>query len=102
MLYSEYPLEMQPAFLDLYGSACVWHEDADTFRMNQKKPDEVWTQSDLERLLTLKRVSILDVITEFGLCNQGAPIPMAEPRAIGEEYRLPSRVIAVKARGGGV
>jgi hypothetical protein len=99
MFYSEYPLEMRPSFLDLYGSACVWHEDADAFRKNRTKPDEVWTQSDLEWLLTLKRVRILDVMTEFGLCNQGAPIPMTEPRTIGEENRLPSRVIAVKARG---
>ena len=67
--------------------------------MHRTSPDEVWSQSDLERLLALKRVSIADVMTEFGLCNQGSPIPMSVPQAIGEELRLPSRVIAVKARG---
>jgi len=99
MFYSEHPFGTQQSFLDPSGSACVWREDADAFRMYRASPDKVWSQSDLKNLLTLKRVSISDVMTEFGLCNQGAPISMSEPRAIGEEFRLPSRVIAVKARG---
>jgi hypothetical protein len=99
MFYSEHPFGTQPSFLDESGSACVWHEDTNAFRMHRAKPDEVWTQGDLERLLTVKRVSIADVMTEFGLCNQGAPIPIIEPRVIGDEFRLPRRVIAVKARG---
>lgn len=99
MFYSEHPFGTQPSFLDPSGSACVWYEDTDAFRMHRTRPDEVWSQSELERLLTLKRVSISDVMTEFGLCNQGTPIRMTEPRAIGEEFRLPSRVIAIRSRG---
>lgn len=99
MFYSEHPFGTQPSFLDPSGSACVWHKDTDAFRMRRARPDDIWSQSDLERLLTLKRVSISEVMTEFGLCNEGAPITMSEPRSIGEEFRLPSRVIAVKARG---
>ncbi len=99
MFYSEHPFGTQPSFLDESGSSCVWHEDTNAFRMQRTRPDEVWSQNDLERLLTVKRVSVSDVMTEFGLCNQGTPIPISEPRAIGEQFRLPSRVIAVKARG---
>lgn len=99
MFYSEHPFGTQPSFLDPSGSACVWHEDTDAFRMDRTRPDEVWSQSDLARLLTLKRVSISDVMTEFGLCNQGTPIRMSEPCAIREKFRLPSRVIAIQSRG---
>jgi hypothetical protein len=97
MFYCEYPLGVQPSFLDPNGSSCLWHKDTDAFRMQRQEPDETWSQAELERLLTSKRLSIVDVMTEFGLCNQGRPILMDEPRAIGREFRLPNQVLAIKA-----
>lgn len=99
MFYSEHPFGTQPPFLDASGSSCVWHEDTDAFRLHRQKPDDVWSQADLEKLLTLKRVSIGEVMNEFGLCNQGIAIPMSDPREIGHEFRLPSKLLAIKAGG---
>lgn len=99
MFYSEHPFGTQPSFLDPTGSACVWHKDTNAFRMVRTRPDEIWSQRDLEKLLMTKRVSISEILTDFGLCNQGVRIQMTDPRAIGKEFRLPSRIIAVKARG---
>jgi hypothetical protein len=99
MFYSEHPLGTQPSFLDADGSSCVWHEDTNLFRAHRLEPDDVWTQSDLQKLLSSKRVSIAEVMTEFGLCNQGKPFPMSEPREIGHEFRLPSNLLAINAGG---
>jgi len=99
MFYTEHPFGTQPPYLNGDGSACVWHADAEAFRMRRQDPDSVWTQGELEKLLLTKRITIGDVMKEFGLCNQGSPIPMGEPREIGHEFRLPSELLAIKAVG---
>ena len=97
MFYSEHVFGTQPSFLDPDGSSCVWHDDTDTFRKHRPKPEGIWSQAELQKLLTTKRKTISQVMNEFGLCNQGKPIRMVDPAEIGREFRLPPRLLAINA-----
>ena len=97
MFYSEHPFASQPPFLDANGSSCVWHDDTDAFRKQRPDPDAVWSQAELQKLLTTKRVSIAEVMLEFGICNQGKPIQMVGAAKIGRQFRLPQRLLAIDA-----
>jgi hypothetical protein len=97
MFYSEHAFGAQPPFLDPDGSSCVWHEDTEAFCNHRPNPDGVWSQAELQKLLTTKRVSISEVMNEFGMCNQGKPIRMVDPAEIGREFRLPPRLLAINA-----
>lgn len=97
MFYTEYPFGEQPSFLDSNGSSCIWHGDAAAFMKHRLNPDDIWTQLELQTLLASKSVNISSVMAEFGLCNQGQPIQMARPEAIGQEFRLPQRLLAISA-----
>lgn len=97
MFYSEHAFGAQPLFLNADGSSCVWHDDTDAFRQHRPNPDGVWSQTELQKLLTSKRVSIAEVMHEFGVCNQGKPIQMVGPAEIGREFRLPQRLLAINA-----
>jgi hypothetical protein len=97
MFYSEYAFGAQPPFLDANGSSCVWHEDADAFRKHRPSPESLWSQADLQKLLSAHQVNIAEVMKELGICNQGKPIRMVEPAAIGREFRLPPRLLTINA-----
>lgn len=99
MFYNEYEFGAQPAFLDQHGSSCVWRDDAATFKSKRQKPDRLWSQDELKTLLQAKQLTIGAVMREFGICTQGQAIPIAEPKAIGEEFRLPPQLLAIKATG---
>lgn len=99
MFYNEYAFGTQPPFLDQEGSSCVWYEDADSFKAGRTNPDAVWSQDDLKTLLKAKQTTIGGVMAAFGLCTKGQPIHMAEPEAVGREFRLPRQVLAIKATG---
>lgn len=97
MFYCEYPFGSEPAYLDEFGSSCVWQEEAEVFRTNRPHPDAVWSQQELQRLLHSNRKGISAVINEFGLCKKGQPIPMIDPVGIGREFRLPQKLLAITA-----
>jgi hypothetical protein len=99
MFYAEHRFGKQPPYLNGNGSSCIWHADAEAFRMGRQDPDAVWTQGELQKLLLTKSISIGDVMMEFGRCNQGSSIPMTEPLKIGREFRLHSELLAIKADG---
>lgn len=98
MFYCEYPFGKQPPFLDNYGSSCVWHDDAEAFRADRAHPDAVWTQGELQALLQSKKTTIATVMIEFGECKRGVVIRMVGPEAIGREFRLPHRLLAITAQ----
>jgi hypothetical protein len=100
MFYCEYPLGRQPPFLERDGSSCVWHNDAAEFNLTRPHPNGLWTQDELKTLLQAKRVSISDVMKDFGICDKGEPIRSVKPMDIGREYHLPQRLLAIKARRG--
>ena len=97
MFYSEHPFGSQLPFLDADGSSCVWHDDTEAFRKARPNPDSIWSQAELQKLLSAKRASIAEVMREFGLCNQGKPIQMVDAKEIGREYGLPQRLLAINA-----
>ena len=97
MFYCEYPFGKQPAFLDDRGSSCVWHEDAQNFRASRSNPDHVWSQGELQTLLQQNGTNIPSVMYQFGECAKGKVIRMAQPEAIGREFRLPPRILAITA-----
>lgn len=97
MFYCEHAFGAQPPFLDDDGSSCVWHDDTNAFRKHRSNPESVWSQAELQKLLAAKKVSIAEVMQEFGVCNQGRPIPMVGAAEIGREFRLPNRLLAINA-----
>lgn len=97
MFYTESPPGTTSSYFNGEGSSCVWHDDAEEFRMNRHDPRAIWSQDELKKLLSLKKVSIADVMKDFGLCNQGKPIAMTEPLEIGYEFRLPRNLLAIRA-----
>ena len=97
MFYCEYEFGAQPAFLDPEGSSCVWHEDTKAFYKHRPNPDSVWSQAELQKLLATKRVSIADIMNQFGECKKGKPIRMEDAVEIGHEFRLPQRLLAINA-----
>jgi hypothetical protein len=99
MFYCEFPFGKQPPFLDDDGSSCIWYDDAEAFRSSRNQPNALWSQQELSSLLQLKRVTIRDVLMEFGECKKGTPIGLTDPHAIGREFSLPQQVLAVAARG---
>jgi hypothetical protein len=98
MFYSEHSFGAQPRFLDPNGSSCVWHDDTDAFCNQRPNPDDVWSQAELQTLLTAKRISIAEVMREFGVCNKGNPIQMVDPNQIGREFHLPQCLLAISAK----
>ena len=97
MFYCEFPFGKQLPFLDGSGSSCVWHDDADKFRAGRSRPDDVWTQRELEKLISLSPITIAEVMREFGVCNRGKPLQMIDPEAIFNELRLPPHLLAISS-----
>jgi hypothetical protein len=97
MFYCEFPFGKQPPFLDDHGSSCIWHEDAEAFRARRADPDDVWSQSELQTMLQQKHANIVHVMIQFGECKKGRAIRMVEPEAIGREFQLPQRLLAITA-----
>jgi hypothetical protein len=97
MFYCEYQFGRQPPFLDKFGSSCVWHDDMQFFRGRKPNPNGVWTRRELKAVLRSKRLTVSDVMAEFGACKKGVPIQIVDPQAIGREYDLPSTILAVNA-----
>ena len=99
MFYTEAPLGTSSEIFHGFGSSCVWHEDANEFRRGRSDPSAVWSQEELRKLMAIKRATIEYVMREFGVCNQGKPVPMTEPLKIGYEFRLPANLLAIRADG---
>lgn len=97
MFYCEFPFRTQPSFFNHYGSSCVWHDDADTFKSKRTTPTQIWTQGELAQLLQNRARSIAAIIRAFTSCHEGTPIGMADPEGIGREFRLPRQVLAIRA-----
>ena len=98
MIYCEYAVGKNPSFLDSVGSSCIWHDDAIAFSGQRVDPTILWTQAELQSLLTNKRQSTSQVFEEFGLCNQGKPIADTDPETIREEFALPADILVITAR----
>ena len=97
MFYCEYPFGEQPAFLDKRGSSCVWHEDAEKFRAHRTNPSSIWSQGELQNLIENSGTNVPAVMFQFGECSKGQVIRMAQPEAIGREFGLPPRILAIAA-----
>jgi len=97
IFYTEESLGTSSSFFGADGSSCVWRDDADDFRRRRPDPNAIWTQDELRKLLETKKVSLAEVMKEFGVCHQGKPIQMVKPIEIGYEYRLPANLIAIHA-----
>ena len=102
IFYSEERFETKQPYLTPFGSSCVWHQEAEAFRQIRTEPNLVWTQAELQSLLSVHHVGIEKVMWAFGLCQQGKPIHMVEAEAIGREFRLPARVLSITASNAGM
>lgn len=97
MFYSEYPFGTKEPFLVPLGSSCVWHRDTEAFRQARSCPNAIWTQAELQKLLSANRVEIADILLSLGLCAEGKLLSMTEPEGIAREFRLPTRLLAIAA-----
>ncbi|GAB5444931.1 MAG: hypothetical protein Fues2KO_52800 [Fuerstiella sp.] len=95
MFYCEYPFCLQPSFLEDTGSSCTWFSDAEDFRNKRPVADQIWTQADLQKMLTSHRTSISDVMIALAECREGIPIPMNDPQAIAAEFGLTGRILVI-------
>lgn len=97
MFYNEFPFGQEPAYLDPELSSCVWHENLEAFRANREYLTMPWTQKELIEVLANNRLDIGQVMTVFGECGKGKPIPIADPAMVAAEFRVPNLVLSIKA-----
>jgi hypothetical protein len=97
MIYCEYAFGTQPNFLENEGSSCIWHDDAERFRVKHKTSGLLWTQDDLRDLLTTNRQNLKRVIRDFGQCKKGRALAKMDVRALVTEFQLPANVLSITA-----
>lgn len=97
MFYTEYPFGKQPPFLKDFGSSCVWRDDAEIFKASRSNPTDIWSQAELQKLLSTKKIGIGKIMKEFGVCNKGEPIGMVNTEEIGQEFNLPQNLLIINA-----
>lgn len=95
MFYCEFPFDKQPSYMTDRVSSCIWHDDAVLFKNNRTKPDSIWSQSDLIKMLQKGNLEIGNIIRSICKCEKGKPISMDNAESIAMEFRLPSNVLCI-------
>ncbi|WP_219094927.1 hypothetical protein [Pseudomonas sp. UMAB-40] len=75
MFYCEYQFHEQPRSFPVFGSACVWHQDAYAASLSRGIVTQPWEDSDLLSLLCSSGTDIRNIISQICECHAGRPLP---------------------------
>lgn len=56
---------------DLYGSSCIWHQDAHNYMNTHGKRTVIWNNSDLNSLLKKNCTNLYQIIFDILCCKKG-------------------------------
>lgn len=98
MFYDEHPFGSGPSYMQPNGSACLWHRDVAAFDSSRTGSPNVWSQAELNNMLSTGTHDISHIVEQVCLCVEGSKMSLPDdPRFNVLDFPLPSNLLVVTA-----
>ena len=98
IFYCEYAFRTQPYYMQNEVSSCVWHKTAFDFKNIRPRPNSIWNQDDIKKLLKTESLTIKNIL-EY-VCSNSCihTINITDPKTIQKEFQLTGEILVISTK----